>query len=141
MSQTSADSTVRILSWFTVRCLPVKIWNYQSRRLSSVLISNLNFILTDRHRTEIRTESGQRCPPTSGMSIENARSILFMIQNRLSKTSDSVLDKVKHSLSNINFDSAKIWSWQLLKFHNGSSTLETVKTLSSPIRCFNEDKK
>ena len=50
--QTSADSAVRILSGFTVRCLSVKIWNFQSGGFC-VRISNLNFILTDRQRTVI----------------------------------------------------------------------------------------
>ena len=42
---------VRILSGFIVRCLSVEICNFQSRGFSSVRISNLNLILTDRHRT------------------------------------------------------------------------------------------
>ena len=51
--QTSADNAVRILSGITVRCLSVKILNFQSGRFSSVRISNLNLILTDRHRTVV----------------------------------------------------------------------------------------
>ena len=52
-AQTSADSAVRILSGFIVRCLSVKLRNFQSGWFSSVRISNLNLILADRHRTVI----------------------------------------------------------------------------------------
>ena len=49
--QTSADSTVRILSGFTVRCLLVKImFKFKIRTLENPPDSKFQ-ILTDRHRT------------------------------------------------------------------------------------------
>ena len=58
-SQTSADRAVRILSGITVRCLSVKIWNFQSGGFSSVRISNVNLILADILHNTPHSSSGQ----------------------------------------------------------------------------------
>ena len=58
-NQTSADSTVRILSGFTVRVLSVKIKKFQSGGFSNVRISNLNLFLADFDRQTPNGGSGQ----------------------------------------------------------------------------------